>query len=95
MKKTTSRARSFRFDQRKTYAPGIYGSSDNGQMACHDHIGRYGSNMPWRAMTDAEVAAMHSELADCKPIDESLCEICSRDARNARAKVRFADGSAS
>jgi hypothetical protein len=70
----------------------IYFSKDNGQMACAAHKYQYG-RIPWRLMPPVEVLSMMRALTDCKPFGESLCEICSKPARDARYAARHATAS--
>lgn len=67
----------------------IYESSDNGQRACGEHKAQYG-RIPWRKLARFEVMEAMADSASFRPAGESLCEICSHDARIARAEARRA-----
>jgi len=68
----------------------IYESSDNGQRACAAHRINFGHGFKWRKMPRFEVMEMMADSASFRPAGESLCEICSHDARIARAEARRA-----
>lgn len=63
---------------------GIWTSSDNGQIACHECVPFYG-RIPWRRMTGVEVFAFRNELADIIGEDEPTCERCRGKQRRAKA----------
>jgi len=68
----------------------IYESSDNGQRACAAHRINFGRGLKWRKMPRFEVMAAMVDSASFRPAGESLCEICSHDARIDRADARRA-----
>ena len=62
----------------------IYISTDNGQMACEEHRESYG-RITWHRMSASEQVSMRAELSDVLKPEDSLCEICRRNARRAKA----------
>jgi len=81
-RKTLAKNRADLFD----VPEGIWASSDNGQIACHECVPFYG-RIPWRRMTGVEVLAFRNEVADCVGPDESTCERCRMKTRRAKEQA--------